>query len=73
MIFLLKRLALTRNIYEMKKSNIHKISLELELMGKKLESSFPEDANKCFQFAQTIASLFVSMNSIIGMIDTTPE
>lgn len=57
----------------MKKANIHKISLELELMGKKLESSFPEDTNKCFQFAQTIASLFVSMNSIIGMIDTTPE
>lgn len=59
--------------YEIKKANIQKMSLELELMGKKLESSFPEDANKCFQFAQTIASLFVSMNSIIGMIDTTPE
>lgn len=34
MISLLKRLALTRSIYEMKKANIHKISLELELMGK---------------------------------------
>lgn len=49
------------------------MSLELELMGEKLESDFPEEANKCIEFAQTIASLFVSLNSIIGMIDTTPE
>ncbi|MCS3159605.1 hypothetical protein NXY07_26450 [Phocaeicola dorei] len=60
-------------IYEMKKANIQKIGLELELMGKKLESSFPEEAHKCFEFAQTIASLFVSLNSIIGMIDTASE
>ena len=59
--------------YEIKKANIQKMSLELELMGKKLESDFPEEANKCIEFAQTIASLFVSLNSIIGMIDTTPE
>ncbi len=59
--------------YEIKKANIQKMSLELEIMGKKLESDFPEEANKCIEFAQTIASLFVSLNSIIGMIDTTPE
>ena len=59
--------------YEIKKANIQKMSLELELMGKKLESDSPEEANKCIEFAQTIASLFVSLNSIIGMIDTTPE
>lgn len=60
-------------MYEIKKANIQKISLELDLMGKKLEGSFPEEAHKCFQFAQTITSLFISLDSMIGVIDVAPE
>lgn len=59
--------------YEIKKADIQKMSLELEPMGEKPESDFPEEAGKCIGFAQTIASLSVPLNSIIGMMDTAPE
>lgn len=58
-------------INEIQKANMQKISMELELMGKKLESSFPEEAHKCIQFAQTITSLLVSVKTIAGAYAAT--